>query len=298
LQLKAGSRSLFKVKFAGELSGPRPLRVRGKATFEILWWDYSVSFNTTLIGGSPPPPSPAIDVTPLLREALLQPASWNAALPGRERLVTLREETPKGQIKIHPLSVLTIKQNVVPLGLRVSKYGNAPIAGGAREFRVAQVEVGSRTVSTAAVRDHFAPGQYRDMSDDEKLSSPSFEMLEAGVSIGTDQPQCGTAVSVTAEYEEIIIPEPTPPETRPKYTMEAAAVSRVSQWRAGKRKGSYRAQPIPLVSRSKIYKVVAKTDLTKTGMAAEFPTRIEARDAFSNMSPSDKARLQIVAQWE
>ena len=30
LQLKAGSRSLFKVAFAGELSGPRPLRVRGQ----------------------------------------------------------------------------------------------------------------------------------------------------------------------------------------------------------------------------------------------------------------------------
>jgi hypothetical protein len=297
LQLKAGSRSLFKVKFNGELSGPRPLRVRGKATFEILWWDYSVSFNTTLIGGSPPPPPPAVDVVPLLRQALLQPASWSAALPDRERLVTLREEPSNGQIRIHPLGVLTIKQNVVPLGIRVTKYGNAPIVGGAREFRVAQVEVGSRIVNTAAVRDHFAPGQYKDMTDDEKLSSPSFEMLQAGVSIGADEPQCGTAVSVAAEFEEIIIPEPTPPETRPKYTMEAAAVTRVSRWRGGKRKGSYRAQPIALGSRSKVYKVVAKTDLTKTGMAAEFPTRIEARDAFSNMSPSDKARLQIVAEW-
>ena len=221
LQLKAGSRSLFKVKFNGELSGPRPLRVRGKATFEILWWDYSVSFNTTLIGGSPPPPPPAIDVIPLLREALLQPASWSAALPDRERLVTLREETTQ-QIKIHPLSVLTIKQNVVPLGVRVTKYGNAPIAGGAREFRVAQVQIGNSTVNTKEVRDHFAPGQYKDMSDDEKLSSPSFEMLQAGVSIGAEEPQCGTAVSVAAEFEEIIIPEPTPPESRPKYAMEAS----------------------------------------------------------------------------
>ena len=298
LQLKAGSRSLFKVKFAGELSGPRPLRVRGKATFEILWWDYSVSFNTTLIGGIPPPPPPPIDVIQLLREALLQPASWSAVLPDRERLVTFREETPKGQIKIHPLSVLTIKQNVVPLGIRVTKYGNAPIAGGAREFHVSEVQIGTRTVSATAVRDHFAPGQYKEMTDDEKLSSASFEMLEAGVSIGADEPQCGTAVSVTAEFEEIIIPEPTPAETQPKYTMEAAAVNRVSNWRGGKRKASYRAEPITLSSRSKVYKVVAKTDLTKTGMATEFPTRIEARDAFSKMSPSEKTRLQIVAQWQ
>jgi hypothetical protein len=298
LQLKAGSRSLFKVKFNGELSGPRPLRVRGKATFEILWWDYSVSFNTTLIGGSPPPPPPAIDVVPLLREALLQPASWSAALPERERLVTLKEETTQ-QIRIHPLSVLTVKQNVLPLGVRVSKYGNAPIVGGAREFRVARVQVGNSTANTKEVRDHFAPGQFKDMSDDEKLSSSSFEMLGAGVSIGADEPQCGTAVTMTAAFEQIIIPEPTPPEgTRPKYTMDAAVVSRVSNWRGGKRKASYRTEPIPLASRSKVYKVVAKTDLTTTATAAEFSTRVEARDAFGKLSQSDKAKLQIVAQWQ
>ena len=298
LQLKAGSRSLFKVKFNGELSGPRPLRVRGKASFEILWWDYSVSFNTTLIGGSPPPPPPAIDVIPLLREALLQPASWSAALPDRERLVTLREQTPQKQIRIHPLSVLTIKQNVVPLGVRLTRYGNAPIAGGAREFRIAQVQIGTNAVSTASVRDNFAPGQYRDMSDDEKLSSPSFEMLQAGVSIGAEEPRCGTAVSAAADFEEIIIPEPTPKETRPKYTMEAAVVARVSNWRAGKRKASYRAEPITLASRSKVYKVVAKTDLTKPGLAAEFRTRTEAKDAFGKLTAAEKAKLQVIAQWQ
>lgn len=297
LQLKAGSRSLFKVKFQGELSGPRPLRVRGQASFEILWWDYSVSFNTTLIGGIPPPPPPPVDIIPLLREALLQPASWHAALPDRDRLVTLREETPTGQIKIHPLSVLTIKQNVVPLGIGLTKYGNAPIAGGAKEFRITQVEVGSRVVSTTAVRDHFAPAQFQEMSDDERLSSPSFQMLEAGVSIGAEEPQCGTAVSVAAEFEEILIPDPTPAESRSKYTMDEAAVARVSHWRGGKRKGSYRAGPVKLSSRSKVYKVVGKTDLTQTGMAEEFPTRIEAHDAFAKLSHNDKARLQIVPQW-
>jgi hypothetical protein len=299
LQLKAGSRSLFKVKFNGELSGPRPLRVRGKATFEILWWDYSVSFNTTLIGGSPPPPPPPIDVIPLLRDALLAPASWSAALAQGERLVTLREEPPTAKIKIHPLSELTIKQNVVPLGIRITKYGNAPIAGGAREFRVSQVQIGTRTVTTTDVRDNFAPGQYKEMTDDEKLSSPSFEMLEAGVRIAADEPQCGTAVSMAVDFEEIIIPEPTPAEeTRPKYTMEATIVNRVSQWRGGKRRASYRAEPIKLATRSKVYKVVAKTDLTKTGVAAEFQTRVEARDAFSKLTQNDKAKLQIVAQWQ
>jgi hypothetical protein len=78
--------------------------------------------------------------------------------------------------------------------------------------------------------------------------------------------------------------------------MEASIVNRVSQWRGGKRKASYRAEPIKLTTRSKVYQVVAKTDLTKTAVAAEFPTRVEATDAFSKLT--DKTNLQIVAQWQ
>ena len=52
LQLKRGSHNLFRVKLKGSLEGPRPLRVSGKATFEILWCDFSVRFDTTLVKGS------------------------------------------------------------------------------------------------------------------------------------------------------------------------------------------------------------------------------------------------------
>ena len=46
----------------GALEGPRPLRVSGKATFEILWCDFTVRFDKTLVDGEPPPLPPAVDV--------------------------------------------------------------------------------------------------------------------------------------------------------------------------------------------------------------------------------------------
>ena len=45
VQLKYHSHNLFKVKVEGELSGPRPLHIKGKATFEIFWCDFSVRFD-------------------------------------------------------------------------------------------------------------------------------------------------------------------------------------------------------------------------------------------------------------
>ena len=45
VQLKRGSSNLFSVSVKGELEGPRPLRVSGKASFSIFWCDFSVRFD-------------------------------------------------------------------------------------------------------------------------------------------------------------------------------------------------------------------------------------------------------------
>ena len=80
VQLKRGSRNLFKVSVDGELEGPRPLRVSGKATFEILWCDFSVRFDKTLIEGDRPPLPPAVDVLAELARALGRRTSWTHAV--------------------------------------------------------------------------------------------------------------------------------------------------------------------------------------------------------------------------
>ena len=72
-----------------------------------------------------------------------------------------------------------------------------------------------------AVREFFAPAQFFEMSDADKLSRPSFESLPAGVSLGSE----GFSVSASdglevpaIQFETIIVGEPqdgagpTPPE--------------------------------------------------------------------------------------
>ena len=55
VQLKHGSTNLFKVRVEGALAGPRPLHIKGKATFEVLWWDVSIRIDRTLVEGEKPP---------------------------------------------------------------------------------------------------------------------------------------------------------------------------------------------------------------------------------------------------
>lgn len=305
LQLKAGSTNLFKVSFAGELSGPRPLNVKGKATFEIWWIDFAVSFNATLVSGEKPPLPAPVDVGALLRTALADAAAWNAVMPGTsERLVSLREG-PAGAVRIHPLSTLTVKQSVVPLNTSISRFGNTRPVGGTQEFRIQQIVVGAATLTPLAgdlVRDHFAPAQFRDLSDDQKLSCPSFELLPAGVSVGSNAADCGTPVQAAADFEDIVIPSP-PEEPRTTTTVLFDVVKRFSEWSAvgisdTARLGAirYRAPAISSLTEPKTFMVKSKIDLSNLEGTTTFATRLEAEDALKKLNKEDAANFQVVAR--
>jgi hypothetical protein len=186
VQLKRGSTNLFKVQVEGELSGPRPLHVKGKATFEIFWCDFSVSFNKTLISGEAPPPPEKIRVMERLTAALKDARNWGGQVPESERrLATLRERRQPDEIALHPLGRLSVKQSVVPLELEIAKFGQAAPAD-ARLFKINSVSVGGKSVGFERLRDFFAPAEFLEMTDDEKLTAPSFEPLTAGVSLNLE----------------------------------------------------------------------------------------------------------------
>ena len=139
VQLKHGSSNLFSVSVDGELEGPRPLRVSGKASFSIFWCDFSVRFDKTLIDGEPPPPPPAIDVLAELKSALATAQSWSTQAPANATHgVALRKLAPGTALVLDPLGRLAVKQQVVPLntGRDIDIFGGAPVSG-ARRFALA-----------------------------------------------------------------------------------------------------------------------------------------------------------------
>jgi hypothetical protein len=210
VQLKRGSRSLFKLSVAGMLEGPRPLRIAGKASFEIFWCDFTIRFDKTLISGEKPPLPPAVDVLAELKRALTSADSWSTQLaPNRQHGVTLRKLHASTVLVLDPLGNLIVKQQIVPLNTSrdLDPFGGAPIAG-ARRFSL-KASLGAVGQDARPVQDSFAPGQFFAMTDDEKLASPSFEDMDAGVIFGTDAVVIDDGASIFAplEYETIVIDE-------------------------------------------------------------------------------------------
>jgi hypothetical protein len=230
VQLKRGSHNLFKVTLDGTLEGPLPLRLAAKATFEILWFSFSVHFDFTLAEGDLAQAAlPAVALATELAKALADPSSWSTRrVPGLAHGVALRK-LPAGAPVLDPLGQLVVQQQVVPLntGRDVDTYGGAPVAGPHR-FQVAGTLNGQ---AGTAVPGAFAPARYFVMSDDDKLVAPSFETRDAGLVLGdsTVTFDATTIVSAPLTYEEIVLNAPsiavTLPPARPRrYTLPVAAL--------------------------------------------------------------------------
>ena len=119
VQLKRGSRNLFKVDVRGMLEGPIPLRVAGKATFGILWWDYTVGFDRTLIGGSGDVVTETLDVVAEVADPAGQPdaAGGPSCRPPRASWSGCGAAPAGDALLLHPLGRLEVRQGVVPLHL-------------------------------------------------------------------------------------------------------------------------------------------------------------------------------------
>ena len=112
-----------------------------------------------------------------------------------------------------------MKQTVVPLELDIAKFGNAAPAD-ANRFDIAAVTVDGNGVPFDRVKDFFAPAQFLELDDDEKLSAPSFEPMVAGIDIGGQGPRFPAGdVDVLEDdallFETILIDGEAPPAAPP-----------------------------------------------------------------------------------
>ena len=185
VRLRWGSRTLAGVYLEMTLAGPLPLHARGTATFKLGFLSLSASFDRTLDAGEPPAvPAPA-DPIPELLEALADPRSWSAVPPVAHRSMVSLRRVDGTAAMVHPLGELTVRQRIVPLEVRIERYGQRALVGGPREVDLTVSLPEGAAVQARTVSDHFAPAQFFDLDDDDKLSAPAFQPLPSGVRLET-----------------------------------------------------------------------------------------------------------------
>lgn len=206
-----GSSRIAGITVDGHLTGPSPFRAWGKGCISILFLDICVPFDATF-GERRETALPPSDPWPLLEAAIQELENWSAEYPAElSTMVTLRAAGPDpDQLLLHPVGSATLRQKVLPFNRPLERFGEHAIVGPDR-FDLVEVRIADRPAEKWEITtEHFAPGNFEALSETEKLSRPSFERMDAGVSVGGRRISApmGAMKVAKLEYETKIIDAP------------------------------------------------------------------------------------------
>jgi hypothetical protein len=298
--LKRGSSTLMGIDLKLSIAGPGLWRMTGSAKFKLLFLSKTIKFDEEW-GDDPAVSVITLDAEAEVRRALSEPGNWAAALPtGGEMLVSLRSSSPEGaipddQVPAHPLGRLTGMQKVIPFELEVDRIGGARPAG-ARKVSVTGVTLGGDGVARSYVDEHFARAQFLDMSEDEKLSTESFERFPAGVSVAGDAVTVPGHVSASLDFETIYLPtgDTEPVETLPIAVLVAQArlgAAAQSQLRDHRFLAGAPVTPVSVVAPPAVAVSAATFDVIDSGLDSVATARLLRSRPVAEP-------IQIVESWE
>lgn len=203
LALRRGTSVVMGIKLHGELSGPTPWDVRGKASISILFFDITVSFHETWGDPAGAIASEVADLLALLSAEVNDIRNWKADVPDTNNLhVSIKTIVqPADTLVVHPFGVLTFSERLLPLQIPIDKFGNQQPKD-VKHFELTDIYSNTTELSTDSVKEQFAPAQFFELSDDMKLARPSFEPLTSGFKIAASGDlKVAPPVSKSVNYE-------------------------------------------------------------------------------------------------
>ena len=225
VSITAAGVDLMGVKLYASVEGPNRWHVIGTARFEVLGFGKDIRVDE-LIGSKES--EPAVEAAEVLEEliaALATDDAWRV-IEANDSAVTLQEiEDPNAPLMATPDSVIEVRQTLVPLGIDIEQFGNAPV-GDHSTFELTAVGLDQ----SGTLDDWFAPGQFFELGNDDKLEGPEFELMRSGIQFGGGAPIAGEDVGVDTGYKPFIIdPEFPEEETFLGYTSVVYDLTGVSK---------------------------------------------------------------------
>ncbi len=294
------------------LSGPSPWEATGTATFQVFIFSASVSFDVTIGSALPPAaPPPLPDLSAMLANAFKNLGSWSAIMPADSKTaVAVRPRSAAGQVFVHPLGDLSAHQRVVPIGLSINNYGTIPLPTPITFSLKVTIE-GAADFGEQPIKDFFAPAQFQQLSDSQKLARPSFEQYQSGVRFGSSTATAGSTRQSAIGYKtELVDPGAKAPAmaraaaaaTSPDYQVPGSSLdSQIPTGAAARAKGNttgsakYAGVPRPVAAAQTTYVLAGAGDLLMPPGSIAPSTYSQAIDLLRSARNPD---LQIVVSHE
>lgn len=191
------------VSLRGLLQGPGRWRIRGEASVDLgFFGSVDVDFDEAW-GEDTDTPLVTENAFALLVGEAGKRDNWSVQLPsGDESCITVARREGESDALAHPMASLTFTQRRVPLNRTLDKVNEARVAG-SRQLAVSGVTFDGLPVPAARSRqrEQFAASQFFKVSDDDKLTKPSFEAMDAGEKFHFDEFEFGPVQSAPVDWE-------------------------------------------------------------------------------------------------
>ncbi len=321
--IKVDGATLLSISLDLLLSGPTPWHVSGKAKFTILFFTIKVKVSATW-GSRQKATLPTVNPWPPLKEALEHKKNWGGALPSGEPIgVQIRQiESTGSDILIFATGYLEIRQNVLPLGIKITRFRNNVPMGDINQFDISQVyikpsdqEAAPILLDTDPTLDYFAMPMFKMMSDDEIWCSAAYVLIQSGVRGKSTEINVSTQVDYELKYETEIIdenkmarklPESTKCNWRmSKFLLRGGAASKAPILNSGDAKYRIpRVKPAADLIEER-YSIVYNADMTELD-STEIPNNgtlnsvlaLQAMEEYLADNPQEVGKIQIVPQCE
>lgn len=313
IAVRMGQTVLFGLRLEATLSGPTPWRVRGKAIFTFIV-PIPVEFDETFGPARCPEPLPLSEPWAKLQEAIADRRNWSTSpLPSGRNVVSLAK--PQGDtapVLLDPMGQVTFRQKVLPFNRKITLFGHTRPKGASR-YDLSGVQVGQKPAEQwSTVQDYFAPGQFEALSDAQKLSRPSFEKMDGGVTLDSRRVAPGHAAAKDLVYETIIVDAPWQKRDPGTYELKrdrqtamtglgAAARSRLKT--TGNQRYMPAAASAPAVAlEDEQYIIVSTADFSRLQLEANQPANkgaaFQTLDDLAAADPTARERWQVVPLYE
>ncbi len=317
VELKRGNSVIAGIHLNASLQGPNPWHAEGRACISLFLFDICVPFSIT-VGAEQGQPVPTINAWDRLQAALREVRNWQSELPaGARKTIGYSVPAASTLTLVDPAGGLAVQQKVLPLNKPLDKLGEARIEGDTR-FDLSNVRVGGQPEVHGLQRDFFAAGQYQNLSDADKLSRDSYELMDAGVTIAGNAVTVGDIRETPLTYETIVIDAPDPGTfsfrdfivrrlgstvlTRDEFSRMAERAA----YELHPRTGLERYAPGPgegskLVVKEELYVVASTSTMEAHGSVQTPMTKGDAHDKLRELvksNPAEKDQWQVLSARE
>lgn len=197
--------SFASITLRGSLEGTRPFTLAGHVTVDV-WFlpTFDEDIGPITWGDDALPAPPAVSPLAEVQTALKEVDAWKLPLPGHAaQLVTLAEVDVPGRIA-HPLAGVEVSQTQVPLGVKISHIGAAPVTADMVTMG-APTSSGGDAAAVSQLDMPFAPGHFFPLDGEKLLARSGFELMQGGCRIAAaTTPVLGTSAKENVAYRTYV----------------------------------------------------------------------------------------------